>query len=793
MRVTPVDLTTGFGKDNAKAFNAQDLVCWIPEPAEGASTSPMKLRCAPGLNPFADVSDSPVRGMHVAQDRFFVVAGSTLWEITGLESAVPRGTIPGVGRVDAAHNLLPTGHEVMFVNGSAGYVFDTRNNTFAKVTDEGYPGSWTVDYIDGYMMQADPFGRFAFFSDIARAKEYNTLDRFDSEASPDKIVRPIVSQSEVVVFSERSTEFFTNTGATTGTFQSRRVSMERGIGKARYSAVRLDNSIFWLGDDGIFYRLNGYSAQPIAPGSIQKAITAYDWSQCFAYALEDQGHKIAYWTFPGGKTFAYDVVTGLWHRMASPGLDRWRVSHLVKWRGTWYAGDFQRGRVYAVDWTIADDNNQLVERELITPHLQDGLNKITPLRMDLLFNTGGKAARGRVVERVLTLFGDMPGGFVGDSPATTYTATGGVLPYVFTVASGALPTGLSLSSGGVISGTVSAAGDYSWTVRVTDARGLTVDRPDTATFGAVLAIYFGGDSTVAAGGNGFSISPTGTSIPAVTVTSPNADFASHNVLATGRIVYVTGPTTARYSDDGGATATMVTIPEINTAGYSGIYRFGGRLFIPTKNANGLLASADNGASYTAKSSGSNSMCLAGKTGLLVMLSTTSQPKYSADLGETWSEYGPRLDEGTPTFEPGVQFGASDGTNVVFGGNSFQSEVGFCPAVASTTDGIAFTITKLSNSIVDSVVSIVYGNGLWACGTNAGRVYTSATLAGPWTLVTNVGLRLGSIAFNNSRFFFATTNSTPGKAYYSTSTVESLIEMSNPFLGGIDWVAVRPAT
>lgn len=793
MRVTPVDLTTGFGKDNAKTFNAQDLVCWIPEPAEGASTSPMKLRCAPGLNPFADVSDNPVRGMHVAQDRFFVVAGSTLWEITGLESAVPRGTIPGVGRVEAAHNLLPTGHEVMFVNGSAGYVFDTRNNTFAKVTDEGYPGSWTVDYIDGYMMQADPFGRFAFFSDIARAKEYNTLDRFDSEVSPDKIVRLIVSQSEVVVFSERSTEFFANTGATTGTFQSRRVSMERGIGKARYSAVRLDNSIFWLGDDGIFYRLNGYSAQPIAPGSIQKAITPYDWSQCIAYAMEDQAHKIAYWTFPGGKTFAYDVVTGLWHRMASPGLDRWRVSHLVKWRGTWYAGDFQRGRVYAVDWTIADDNNQLVERELITPHLQDGLNKITPLRMDLLFNTGGSPALGRTVERALTISGDMAGGFVGDEPATVYSAAGGVGPYVFSIASGVLPTGLSLSSDGVISGNVTADGTYSWVVRVTDSRGMTADLTDGAVFAPVLAVYFSGDSTTTSGGDGFSISLTGISIPAVTVTAPTTTWSSHVVLSTGRIIFVSGPVTARYSDNGGAANTSVTIPSISVSGESGAYSFGGRIFIPTKSATGILASTDSGLSYTAKPSGANSRNIAGKPGLLCILSTTNQPSFSTDNGDTWSAYGTRLDALTPTFAASGQIGATDGVNVVFCGDSFKSGTGFVTAVAATTDGATYAVHRVSETFVDAATSVFYGGGMWVVGTNQGRVYKSTALTGPWELVASTGARIGSIAFNKSRFFFCQSNTIPGKAYYSNSTVDALVEMTSPFLGGIDWVSVRPAT
>ena len=794
MRVTPVDLTTGFGKDNAKAFNAQDVLCWIPEAAEGASVSPMKLRCAPGLNPYVDMSDSPVRGMHVAQDRMFVVAGSTLWEVTGLESARPWGTIPGVGRVEAAHNLLPTGHEVMFVNGSAGYVFDTRTNTFAKVTDAGYPGSWTVDYIDGYMMQADPFGRFAFYSDVAQAKEYNTLDRFDSEVSPDKIVRPIVSQSEVVVFSERSTEFFANTGATTGTFQSRRVSMERGIGKARYSAFRLDNSIFWLGDDGVFYRLNGYNAQPIAPRAIQDAIKGYDWSQCIGYAIEAEGHKLAYWTFPGGKTFGYDVVTGLWHRMASPGLSRWRVSHLVKWRGKWYGGDFQRGRVYEVDWSIADDNGELVERELITPHLHDGLNAITPLRMELLFNTGGDVSRGRAIVRAVTVTGNLPDGAEGDMVSATYTAIGGVGPYTYSVVSGAVPTGLSLSSGGVLSGTVTAGGSFTWTVQATDSEGRTAVTVDTATFIEARETLALGEVTV--GVYGFQSSPSGLSFasPAI-IPSPGFPATDFAITSTGRMVVVSGLTTARYSDNGGGTWTSVTIPTVNVSSAAGVFFKSGVLLIPGgQSGSGILRSVNNSVSYSVVESTRAIGNIAGHPSLFVALSTTSAPSYSTNLGETWSAEGPRLDMTADAFSaPSASGGASDGTRVLFCGQAFFSgAAAFGAAVAYTSNGTDWTIKRIEATPTTQATSAAYHSGIWIVGCQNGDVYRSTDLA-TWARVAQFLGRVEKVAHNGVSFYVCGAASGAGYIYRSaTGLAGSWASVSHPFSLRVESIAAVPA-
>jgi hypothetical protein len=58
---------------------------------------------------------------------------------------------------------------------------------------------------------------------------------------------------------------------------------------------------------------------------------------------------------------------------------------------------------------------------------------------------------------------------VGTDYTQTLTASGGTLPYAWSITSGNLPAGLTLSSGGVISGTPTASGTYRITVTVTDS------------------------------------------------------------------------------------------------------------------------------------------------------------------------------------------------------------------------------------------------------------------------------------------------------------------------------------
>jgi len=63
----------------------------------------------------------------------------------------------------------------------------------------------------------------------------------------------------------------------------------------------------------------------------------------------------------------------------------------------------------------------------------------------------------------------VPHATVGVAYSTAVQVTGGVTPYSFSVTNGALPAGVSLNAGtGVISGTPTAAGTASFTVRVSD-------------------------------------------------------------------------------------------------------------------------------------------------------------------------------------------------------------------------------------------------------------------------------------------------------------------------------------
>ena len=63
----------------------------------------------------------------------------------------------------------------------------------------------------------------------------------------------------------------------------------------------------------------------------------------------------------------------------------------------------------------------------------------------------------------------LPNGFVGTAYNATLDATGGTASYNFTVSAGTLPAGLTLSTAGALSGTPTATGTFTFTVKATDA------------------------------------------------------------------------------------------------------------------------------------------------------------------------------------------------------------------------------------------------------------------------------------------------------------------------------------
>jgi hypothetical protein len=467
--------------DDNRPWSFQDTCNYIPVAGEKQGVRSMaKLRGVPGERLFATVGNGPIRAARDVEGKLFVVSGTGLYRVFPDTTSTLLGTIPGSGRCTLTHNQEGGGSKVVVSNGTIrGWTYDTITETFTEIEDEAFPGFLTVDYLDQYILGIEPQRRFAFHSDLADAREYSSIDRLESESSPDRLLAQAVNAGQWWLFGERTIDVYANTGAGTGTFQRIPGStIDRGI-CGTHALAKLDNTIFFWGDDGTFYRLNGYTPLRVSTHPIEQAARLCDLSAVFCTVYEDAGHKIVWSTFPDGRTWGYDVASGEWFRRQSFGRQNWRMSALVKWRGVWLAGDSQDGKLYQVDWAIRDEAGSALVGRRTTGALHSSENRFSVNAVRLTLDTGKPAGLptgpGDIIDP-LVISGSLPESYL-DTPIEPYSyhSAGGVRPHVFSISRGALPTGLTMDGDGEVTGTPTALGSYAWRVRVTDAQGFTAE------------------------------------------------------------------------------------------------------------------------------------------------------------------------------------------------------------------------------------------------------------------------------------------------------------------------------
>ena len=299
--------------------------------------------------------------------KYWLVVADKFYEFDGVSTLTERGTLDtSTGRCTM---IFDENGDVGISDGTTFYLWD--GSTFSKPSTQTFVD--TLTFVGGYAVYNEPDKGQFWWSAVNDMTSWGALDFATAEAKSDPIVRVFESFRELWLLGSETTEVWTLSGDS-GVFIFQ-AAMERGC-RAALSVVGEDNSVFWLGDDDIFYRADGYRPVRVSNHSVEELIGVLSDSvkaTAEAFSYTDRGHKFITLNFPGYLTVQLNLATGLWNVCRTFGQDDWDLMGSQYTQCDMYLTDsgiaqLQRG--------INTDNGGIMERGGVSAPISEGSSRV---------------------------------------------------------------------------------------------------------------------------------------------------------------------------------------------------------------------------------------------------------------------------------------------------------------------------------------------------------------------------------------------------------------------------------
>lgn len=374
-----VQIATPFGSNRGKfnyLGNSSLVNCYAEIDGEQGRARYVIVQ-SDGLTQFATGVDTRIRGSIYLPDLqlLYTVHSSTIWKTDSGGTQTNVGTIPGIDTVEMVRNNnvtvagdgTSTSTPQIGVRCDAGF-YVVQDDVVTQLIDPDLPDVETVDQQGGFTVFGIEDGRF-FISGLNEMTTVNALDFDTANTSADKLIKVRSDGSDIYLHGELTTEVWRNTGNADFPYEPVGEAIRTGIG-AKFTSLRFDNSLVWVGDDFIVYRLDGFTPRRISNHEVERlilndpdaaSIEAMEWSR--------GGH--VYYTLTGTDwTRSYDAVTQQWHERKSYKQVNWRARFAVFAFGETIVGDRLSGDLFRLNSNVFDENGEHMVMEITYPDMQ---------------------------------------------------------------------------------------------------------------------------------------------------------------------------------------------------------------------------------------------------------------------------------------------------------------------------------------------------------------------------------------------------------------------------------------
>lgn len=382
----------------SRPSSAQRMVNCYLETSPPASKSPVDVVPSYGIVPFAAIGDGPLRGGTVVNDVPYVVSGQSLYRIASNGIATRLGTIPNTDDVV----MMGDGLNVVVVTQTNGYVYN--GNVIGQIGGD-FPGASWIGYLDGYAIAIEPNSGRVWVAGPLTPSVWNALDFATAEGAPDDALWGVVDHRELFLFGRETTEVWYNSG--NADFPLERTAsgfIEQGIMSA-WAASKIDNSVYFLGNDGIAYRLDGYTPLRVSHHPFEQAVEGYDDKSCRVMAWAEGGHKFIAYRFADG-CWLYDAATQLWHERNSYLSPTWRGKFALAAYKSVLVGDSDSNVLGKLTPDVFTEFGEVLRSECTSAAVTDQARLIPHSRLELCFETGVGTAAGEDPQAMLQFSDD---------------------------------------------------------------------------------------------------------------------------------------------------------------------------------------------------------------------------------------------------------------------------------------------------------------------------------------------------------------------------------------------------
>jgi hypothetical protein len=375
------------------SLDAQFTMNWYLEQDEsGDGRSKMAMYPTPGLSLFSNLAGATsVIGMLNYLGTLYAVGqltanGFNLWQIssTGVatQASTSLVTLPntnfGPGGLASMFGTpaTTTAAQVLIGVTALGVISYFQINPLRLFGTESTQVYSLGEWVDGFVVTLIPPNQFQIFGP-QNPFNYNPLNIATVSEFPDNIVSMIENQRMILLFGEKRTVPYYNSGALFPFVPVPGVYVESGCAALR-SPVRADNTVFLIGADergaGIAYRISGYTGDRISTFAVEEVWRGYSTiTDAQGYSYQDMGHTFVVWNFPtANATWVYDISNGSWHQRGywTGGQFNKQLQQVHAYcYGQHFVGDSQSGNIYTQSVANLSDNGNTIRRVRRAPYI----------------------------------------------------------------------------------------------------------------------------------------------------------------------------------------------------------------------------------------------------------------------------------------------------------------------------------------------------------------------------------------------------------------------------------------